>query len=138
MKRTIKFRVWDKQENSFYSEEYLKHFNVAVSWDGKTIYQNFVSGEREVGNEVIIQQFTGVVTETEKEIYEGDIVSYKSKTQDRIGVVQFCVYYNGWAVKDSKAYPESDFGVERMDSPFMCFSDLKVIGNIFENPELLK
>ena len=126
-RRTIKFRVWDTEQ-----KWYLEYYDVNANHEDALLDEIFDQSD------FVFQQFTGVVTETEKEIYEGDIVSYRSKTQDRIGVVQFCVYYNGWAVKDSKAYPESDFGVERMDSPFMCFSDLKVIGNIFENPELLK
>jgi len=129
MNRQLKFRVWDKQENSFYSEEYLKHFNVAVSWDGKTIYQNFVSGDKEVGNEVVVQQYIGLLDKNGVEIYEGDIVKATSDqytNENFIGKVIFDEgYFCTWVNKNDIR------GIWTGD-------DIEVIGNIFENNELLE
>ena len=126
MKREIKFRVWNNEQKKF---EYFDLNNITVP--DRMLSQHSYP----------VQQFTEIVTETEKEIYEGDIVTYHSKVNDtapRHGEVYWCDYHNGWAVKDSKCYPESDFGVEQMNSPFMTFCEPEVIGNILENPELLK
>jgi uncharacterized phage protein (TIGR01671 family) len=85
-----------------------------------------------------VLQFTGLKDSTGKEIYEADIVSYEPMVcVDRIGTVEWSDYYNGWSIRDKECYPLSDFGVYSLQSPFLSFSYTKIIGNIFENPELL-
>ena len=129
MSREIKFRIWDKRENSFYPELYLRHYNVAVSWDGGTIYQNFISGDREVGNEVIVQQYTGLKDKNGKEIYEGDIVKATSDQYINENFVGKVIFDEGcfltWINKNDIR------GIWGED-------DIEVIGNIFENKDLLE
>lgn len=63
MKREIKFRFWDKDEKRYFEPE------IAVfSPDGRIIDVNAVI----VGEECIIEQFTGLKDKNGKEIYEGD------------------------------------------------------------------
>jgi len=82
-------------------------------------------------------QFTGLLDKNGREIYEGDIVKYnvwekfREECHERIMAVQFSTDCAGFApmcysVKVEDAY--YNYEVE----------DLEVIGNIYENPELLK
>jgi len=107
--RTIKFRVWDKGDKKIY-------YPARIFPDGFTL--GFPS-ETKAG---ILMQFTGLKDRNGKEIYEGDIlriggssrvVEWKEVCDDKLCYVGFPFYY---------------LDTERMS----------VIGNIYENPELLK
>jgi uncharacterized phage protein (TIGR01671 family) len=90
--------------------------------------------------EPIFQQYTGLKDSKGNEIYEGDIVKYNpdEPTIEREGIIEWSDYYHGWAIRDKQCYPESNYGVFSLASPFMSFNDVKIIGCIFETPELLK
>lgn len=130
--RPIKFRVWDIKNKKFIYEYDACHKRLAISFDGKVYhggYDDVLST-----SDYIIQQYTGLNDYKGKEIYEGDIIhylfdgaSYPKEAQDKYLT---CVY-------------DSDFGG-------FCFDDadssyywaevrgyVEVVGNIFENPELL-
>ena len=80
-------------------------------------------------------QYIGVTDRNEKQIFEDDIVKYHYETydyaEDFIGVIK---YFNG------------SFGIEDIEKKhFLTFNDMSVyirwfeiIGNIHDNPELLK
>ena len=75
-----------------------------------------------------------------KEIYEGDIINWLMHRMDRTGYIeegrvefrtneQATVVINKFATKD---------GRESVRNILNCLNDLKVIGNIHDNPELMK
>jgi len=129
MSREIKFRVWDHN-----LKEYIEDSNAdpMISWDGKVYcYERqkeggdaLVSGIRNI----TVQQYTGMVDKDGKEIYEGDIIFGRVYygNENGIGIV---VYFTGSFIVDWR---------NQIDDPLDEIPDIKVIGNIFENPELLK
>ena len=122
---TKKFRVWDIQDKSFFSKEYLKEFKVSVSWDGQTIRQDFWGGTKTIGEDVIVQQWTGLTDSQGVEIYEGDIVKALFP-EDQI--IKEIIY--------SKEYAAFLLGENALWQGWLGNS--KVIGNIFQTPELLE
>lgn len=76
-------------------------------------------------------QFTGLIDKNESEIYENDIIKGYLTMSDQSGddIYDFTgsVEYTGCAFEGSRA-----------DFPLDQYTELEVIGNIHENPELLK
>lgn len=81
-----------------------------------------------------VRQYTGLKDKNGKEIYEGDIISYK--------------YYKGFSNIEKEIIAKVEFVngcfgfyeyQNEHDSYFNCFdlTDTTVIGNVYENPELL-
>lgn len=88
---------------------------------------------------LIFQQFTGLLDKNGKEIYEGDIVCFLDgeiiSTENgmecdefpSIGVVEWENEKQGWDITNRT-------DVDWID----CWDEVEVIGNIYENPDLLK
>jgi len=110
MKREIKFRVWD---------------SVYLNWKNP---EDYTYTELFLDDKYIVQQFTGMIDEDGKDIYEGDIIFCKVYygIENRIGIVD---YFASSFIVDWR---------NQIDDPLDEIPDIKVIGNIFENPELLK
>lgn len=123
MNRIIKFRVWDKKSRSFANPDNIWSFPLPQ-------YLNGIVFSIPLSEDLIIQQFTGLKDINGKEIYEGDIVKFKLSTE-LIGEVVW--FYNGWSYKVKNLHPREEFpafNVCNKEKP-------KIIGNIFENPDLL-
>ena len=112
MNRPIKFRVWDFTIKRFDTEIYQagEQFGHPSSCDW------------------IAQQYTGCHDSSNNEIYEGDIVQYNNGDVIRIGYVGFMA---GIFFLNYPDETDDELG-------YLLVSNLKVIGNKFENPELLK
>lgn len=86
--------------------------------------------EYELNDEIALMQYTGANDKHGVKIYEGNIVKFVSRLDDgkRIGTVR---YWTG----------DAAFLIECEREIFFLFHDAlsrEVVGNIYENPELLK
>lgn len=117
--REIKFRAWDKEDNKmYYNAERTYDFGLN---DSDIMEENF--GGVLNNDNFIVMQYTGVKDKSGKEIYEGDIVEC---FKNELATVKFI---SGCFVLDSTSYTETFHNV--------C-GKIKVIGNIYETPDLLK
>ncbi len=133
--RTIKFRAWDEQAKVMHEDfRFIKSGNDGNDWIVFTSNsQNLQSVPHPFENPYFqqqfkIMQFTGLTDIDGAEIYEGDIVSVPGAGNCE---VKICTWY-GVTYTDSDGYdlPHADCASEQ-DYP-------TIIGNIYQNQELLK
>jgi uncharacterized phage protein (TIGR01671 family) len=129
MTNRLKFRVWDKLEKRFIYPDKGYQGHYVLTLNGQ--FQNLQNGSG--GDEYVVQQFTGEYDKNKKEIYEGDLFgSFKSDNNKKWEPVEF---------KDGQW--QANFRGARVFSLYETFGDIatgdypEVIGNIFQNPELL-
>ena len=129
MSREIKFRIWRAPD------EYTK-VSWMESWDSLLNYS--MSDIFQLDNpDDVLEQFTGLKDRNGKDIYEGDILAWHSniyRKQDWIGLVKY--RGAGFVVQESSRSFSTPDWLETA-----CNKDaniIEVIGNVHENPELLK
>ncbi len=123
MQRQLKFRCWDKLAKQFtYPDKgYQGHYVLTLNGQ----FQNLQNGSG--GDEYVVQQYTGLNDYENNNIYEGDIVRYELDGTVYTQTVGWG--NNGWEMIDTRLY----------STPLITnLPNFEVIGNIFENSELLK
>lgn len=130
MSRPIKFRTWDSHQKRFR--------DLAIAWNQYTNQNYGIDGEEghyPVNKGYTIQQFTGIKDKNGREIYEGDIIIFhKLHAPCR-------EYPNGFSAFITKEIKWNEEGYWEGIVNFNMGYDSnnrEVIGNIFENPELLE
>jgi len=135
MNREIKFRVWD-------GKKYLHNDTFCLfpdDEDGFEVRLIVPYGILEACPNAVVQQYTGLKDRHEKEIYEGDIV--KIIYDEAVAEVYFDFNLGAFRLKDNsgKSYPITTYRFDESNKPIGLISVVdEVIGNIMENPELLK
>lgn len=109
----IKFRAWEKN-----LKEMIEVYN--IDFVSKMINRDIAF---RFFDEVELMQYTGLKDRNGKEIYEGDIVRY---FKDELGIVKFVA---GSFIIDGNTCYESFLELG---------GKIAIVGNIYENPDLLE
>lgn len=129
----MKFRAWDTRGKKMYKVGQLTLDELA-SWNFKSDREDEMVGVSPfLQPHIKIMQSTGMRDKNGKEIFEGDIVKPVSFAR-WIGCVEYLPERAAFIINEHN----NDY--LRQSSVFLSqFSDgLRVLGNVYENPELLK
>lgn len=130
MNRIIKFRTWSGKEmimlNLFQVEHYKEDFvlrdqSESGGWIDDTLTEPYWP----------IMQFTGLLDKNGKEIYEGDVFILK-KDIPIYRVVKYDTYNCNY-IATNPDYENIPVGKWILET----YNEFEVIGNIYENPELI-
>lgn len=158
MQREIKFRCWQKYHKRMlevlsisFEEGKIKSIHIV---NGKNIAPRTIiySGNKSQNdfwlydeNGIVLEllQYTGLKDKNNKEIYEGDIVEDDKYIFKVVWHQQGAKYYLEFIDWKDKLFIEKDLILDILNNQnlgdgYLKRRDLKVIGNIYENPELIK
>jgi uncharacterized phage protein (TIGR01671 family) len=135
--REIKFRAWDEKRKKMIGSDYPDNWdNDKDEWYADTNMMDLV-GIENISRKMPVMQYIGLKDKDGKEIYEGDIVRIVNKKDQKDadhmqGVGEVFFYEN-----------ELDFRILKVNghSNILTWGGtdfVEIIGNIYENPELLK
>ena len=130
--REIKFRAWDKKRQKWVGPNL--HMEVV---SGLLFWQfgldcNLMGMDSNYGRDIyILQQYTGLKDKNGKEIYEGDIIKRPEGTHG------YEVKFLDGAFRPCFLGTNNPIAGEHL-LWYQADRELKVIGNIYENPELLE
>lgn len=138
MKREIKFRAWCESNNEMYSPDETHEFwfdNNSIGFYPRYdthVLQHYNTIPAEHEKEIVVMQCTGLKDKNGKEIYEGDICLIFTDRPEPV------IFSDGaFGYKDSTGYFISFAQNHWFKWTNSKSNEIEVIGNIFENPELL-
>lgn len=131
MSREIKFRCYIKKSNKMWDAESLRNMGGFALLSGHLSQDFLVLPYPQ--EDYVLMQYTGLKDKNGKEVFEGDVVEAMQEYElgeDKWYGVGKVEYYNAsfifrYEIDDSWALLTS-------------FDEVKIIGNIYENPELLE
>lgn len=145
MNREIKFRAYDKEDEEmryFDDENYLYHYPFILRLEQvfkkDSNYDDYEDFEyKDVTDKIELMQYTGLHDKNGKEIYEEDVVKITNKNSKVIPIKPLIAQ-----IVWSEEYLSYILITTSVKDAFENLGDyidydIEVIGNVFENPELL-
>jgi uncharacterized phage protein (TIGR01671 family) len=129
--RELKFRVWSVKNNCFVTNGCSMSVLLSLEYEGT------------INSKDIYQQYTGLTDSKGNHIYEGDIIKEHHFEDwgdkigyEYIGIVVYKEYSDDILYAGYKTIPAKNQNTKFRGNAIQ--SDCEVIGNVFENSELLK
>jgi len=143
MSNRFKYRLWNELEQNF------KYYNLlnfeSVSDFGYDVEEDMYDyNERVTYNYndktfVCLEQGCNIIDDDNKDLYEGDIVSvtrynsgWTDETSDYIGIIKYFSEFNSLGIKTIDKRYNTAFAID------MLIKNIKLIGNIHQNKDILK
>ena len=126
--REIKFRAWIKEKKAIFEVILIDYVTKKVTYLLERV-GHLLSVRDAKFNDIELMQYTGLKDKNNKEIYEGDIL-FESFREEYYKVV----FENG----SFKAEFKGDFEEYSFDLIDVVAQGCEVVGNIYENPELME
>lgn len=133
--RKIKFRAWLKNEKKMVDVLYIDFdVKMIVFYNQDEEYEDVIREEFAPFDAINLIQYTGLKDKNGVEIYEGDVFIYEDGC---IGVVRYSEQY-AWFIIEWYENSHSKEPID--DDPLgnINIHNMEVIGNIYDNPELLQ
>ena len=122
--REYKFRAWDKRKEKFRDDVYIDGDGNLYEFSKKTGYGTAISY---LNDEYIdVTQCTGLVDKSGQEIYEGDVYHLGDEN------IKYIVVWHDASLIGNQIGTSGYAGLSYWQD------DIEILGNIFENPELIK
>ena len=134
MNRDIKFRAWLKEEKKMVIVETIDFSEKSIQYLEKNEIIDTYLLRTKFLEDIDLMQYTGLKDKNGKEIYEGDILKYNFPYDGRlkhVSLVKFVETEASFGIKDR-------YGNEIPLYRIAANNYFEVIGNIYENEELLK
>lgn len=125
-----KFRAWTEEGEVMYYDVYpFEDDTLLLSYDE-------IGFDEVPASDFVLMQSTGLRDKNGKEIYEGDIVKFSDCDDDvYVTPVVWDKNYACFGVSFGGKYPIS---FDYLEEFYTELKDIEVVGNIYENPELLE
>ena len=131
--REFKFRAWEEfkdnkplrcgKKGTMITDKDFSWHSISFPFRKKDLDQKF--------GKYYIMQYTGLKDKNGIEVYEGDIVKYKYTSREQIAEIKYNKEKLGFDFADNKVNLSYAYN-------FRQINNIEVIGNIYENQELLK
>ena len=138
MQDRFKFRLYDKVIREMVYDVcvgFIKDYGKTDDWVCADTSCGQITYRGDKLKDIVLMQCTGLTDKNGKLIYEGDIIKYLYYNPERY--TKWIVVFNPDTLEfGTRGY--GYIGYQRLTSYSIFNNKVEVIGNIYENPELLK